>query len=132
MSDQDFFFDEEEAAPAPKPRQSRSASRAESAPAAAERESSGGGSFFAQDVSMSIAALMSVIALLVGVIVGIVMPDQGQSSTVGTTQTSAEQGAAAPQLTEEQLNSGLPEGHPDISGMSGGEATSSADATATE
>ncbi len=132
MSDQDFFFDEEEAAPAPKPRQSRSASRAKSAPAAPERESSGGGSFFAQDVSMSIAALMSVIALLLGVIVGIVIPDQGGSTTTGTTQTSTEQGAPAPELTEEQLNAGLPEGHPDISGMPGGEATSSADATATE
>jgi len=132
VSDQDFFFDEEEAAPTSKPRQSRSASRAKSAPAAPERESSRGGSFFAQDVSMSIAALMSVIGLLLGVIVGIVIPDQGGSATTNATQTLAPQTPVAPQLTEEQLNSGLPEGHPDISGMAGGETTASADATASE
>lgn len=128
MSDQDFFFDEEEETVAPakqsaKPSTKSSATKsssAKSAPAArksapVEAAPAAGAGFFEQSVSMSVAALMTVIGLLVGVIIGfVVAPDGGTSvSTTGT-------GAAAPQLSSDQLQSGdLPAGHPDISGMGG-------------
>lgn len=124
MSDQDFFFDEEDGA---KPAAKTSAK----ATAAAKTQSSNRpatlarASFFEQSVSMSIAALMAVIALLVGVIVGFVIPTGGATPPVTATAPAATE--AAPQLTEDQLSSGdLPAGHPDLSGMT---ASSSAGAT---
>jgi flagellar basal body-associated protein FliL len=117
VSDQDFFFDEEEeAAPAPK-RAERSAKSAKPAPTAQPAASQ---SVFSQDVSMSVAALMAVIALLIGVIIGIVLPVGGSGSATPAA-TSSGAVVPAPQLTEDQLNTGeLPAGHPDISDMSAG------------
>lgn len=112
MSDQDFFFDEEEnetpakaEKKAPTPRQARTPS----APAKQQ--------VFQQSVSVTVASLVAVIALLLGVIIGFLIPRGG------TTSTPADTGVVAPQLTPEQLQSGqLPPGHPDISGMMGGQA----------
>lgn len=131
MSDQDFFFDEEDGAkpekktstPAKSPSANRPAAKRPAAPASA--------SFFEQSVSMSIAALMAVIALLVGVIVGFVIPTGTATPSVTAATSAGETTQAAPQLTEEQLNSPtLPAGHPDLSGMSGG-ATATPSATST-
>lgn len=122
--DQDFFFDEEET-PAEKPERSSKASsapnRAKSgaAPAAAAATE--------RTVSVTITALVGVVALLAGVIIGVLIP-AGGSEVPAPTATNQ----AAPELSEEELQGGLPSGHPDISGMGGsGAATGSATPTAT-
>ncbi|MDI6713065.1 MAG: hypothetical protein QMD96_07495 [Anaerosomatales bacterium] len=113
MSDQDFFFDEEESETAAKAEKKVSSPR-QAKPAAAPAKQQ----VFQQSVSMTVASLVAVIALLLGVIVGYLIP-RGAS-----TSTPTDTGAIAPQLTPEQLQSGqLPPGHPDISGMTGGQAT---------
>ena len=122
MSDQDFFFDEEETAqPAPKTESKSTAKTTGTSPAPRPRQSTAtsasSASFFEQNVSMSVAALMTVIGLLVGVIVGFVIaPDgaaTGTETTLGTGTT-----VPAPALTEDQLNSGeLPAGHPAVTGV---------------
>ncbi len=126
MSDQDFFFDEEDGAKQP----AKATSAAKSKPVAARPAAPTRASFFEQSVSMSIAALMAVIALLVGVIVGFVIPTGGTTPPV-TTTTGAVATETAPQLSEDQLKSGeLPAGHPDLGGMSGnGTTTGSATTT---
>lgn len=131
MSDQDFFFDEDEKptaksqsknAPAKKPASS-SAKAGSTKPAAAAP---------AQSVTYTIAALIGVAALLLGVIVGILLPinvgGAGTTATpnAGLTTTGQSQ---APQLTPEQMQSGqLPPGHPSIGSGSTG-ATGSATTT---
>lgn len=116
MSDQDFFFDEDEqpkkeaAKPAPAAKKGASAPAKTAAPAASG----------VQSVSMTVTALVGVIALLAGVIIGIVLPVGGGSEPVPTSVTAPTTGAggsSAPQLTPEQLQGGeLPAGHPDIGG----------------
>jgi uncharacterized protein YneF (UPF0154 family) len=117
VSDQDFFFDEEEQpakpASAPKGQAKRPSASAAPRPRSGKGASASvGGSFFEQNVSMTVASLMTVVGLLVGVIIGFVLaPDNAQTASPAASQT-------APTLTEEQLQSGqLPPGHPDISGM---------------
>lgn len=118
MSDQDFFFDEED-----RSKPSAKASASAKTPSPNRPVTPARASFFEQSVSMSIAALMAVIALLVGVIVGFVIPTGGATPSV-TTTTTAVTTETAPQLTEDQLNSGsLPAGHPDLSGMTSGTVT---------
>lgn len=128
MSEQDFFFDDDESVPAkaapkpakaaPKPAKAAKAVAASPvAPAAAPEAQD----FFSQSVSMSIAALLAVCALLVGVIVGVMLP-VGGSGVGGVGSTSSLPGGAlqpAPQLSQEQITNGeLPAGHPDIGGGS--------------
>ncbi len=136
MSNQDFFFDEEEAPakPAPessakstKPASKAAAKTAPARPASATAAAPAPAGFLDQSVTLMVAALMSVIALLVGVIIGfVVAPDR-----IATELTGAGVGTgSAPSLTQEQLQSGqMPEGHPDLGGMTGGQGQS---ATATE
>ena len=74
---------------------------------------------------MTVAALIGVVALLLGVIIGIVIPSGGDSTPAPTATTG---GVSAPQLSPEQLESGsLPEGHPDV-----GDAAPEGSAPATE
>lgn len=139
MSDQDFFFDEEETAaepktgkdaetakssanrsakPAPVARRSEPKPTAKAAPRPAA--SAAGPGFLGQSVSMTIAVLMTVIGLLVGVIIGFVAAPDGTTGSTATSATPAttDSGSTAPELSEEELSSGaLPEGHPDISSM---------------
>ncbi len=116
VSDQEFFFDEEEDA---KPKSTKAAaSKRDTVSRAAPVARSGSASFFEQNVSMTVAALMTVIGLLLGVIIGVLIP-AGPSTTPVTSPTGGS--ISAPALTDDQLNSGeLPPGHPDISGMTGG------------
>lgn len=145
MSDQDFFFDEEEeeakpakssTRPAGKPAakgagKPAAAAQAHRAPAAHETAASGG-SFFEQSVTMTIASLMMVIGLLVGVIIGFVAAPKG-TATAGSTTTTGTGAAAAPTLTDEQMSTGvLPEGHPDISSMGGAVPTDTVEATSAQ
>jgi hypothetical protein len=130
LSDQDFFFDDEEAeaaeeTEAKKPAAkrgtaSKTASTSASKPApkaAAKAAPASSGSFFDQQVSVAIASLIGVIALLVGIIGGYMLagPSTPVAPSAGTTQTTP--GAVAPQLSPDQLNSGqLPAGHPAVGG----------------
>jgi len=125
VSDQDFFFDEEDGAKQPAKAPATAKGKPVARPAEPARAS-----FFEQSVSMPIAALMAVIALLVGVIVGFVIPTGGATPPV-TATTTAVATETAPQLSEDQLNSGeLPAGHPDLSSMTGtGTATESVTTT---
>jgi hypothetical protein len=145
VSDQDFFFDEEEeeakpakssTKPAGKPAakaagKPAAAAQARRAPAARETAASGG-SFFEQSVTMTIASLMKVIGLLIRVIIGIVAPPKGATTAGGATATD-NGAAAAPTLTDEQMSLGvLPEGHPDISSMGGVVPTGTVETTSAQ
>jgi len=134
VSDQDFFFDEDEK-PEEKPEPKKSGSSSTKQAPAEARSTVAPAS--ERTVTMTVASLIGVVALLVGVIVGILIPAGGSTSLPAPTQGGT--GVSAPQLSPEELESGsLPEGHPDITGM-GGEAapptdtaTGSAGATGTE
>jgi hypothetical protein len=122
VSDQDFFFDDEEEQPAKDEKSGEEGTSAKPAakkraPNQAKAASPASASFFDQTVTMAVASLMSVIALLAGVIVGIVIP-AGNDSVPPPDGTTI----SAPQLSPEQLESGsLPQGHPDIGSMTGGD-----------
>jgi hypothetical protein len=153
--DQDFFFDQEDEqpaggkvpaktpgktagkAPAKKPAKSAAKAPARStgtvarkAPAAAAPAPAG--SFFEQNVSMAVAALAVMCALLVGVIAGVLIEQSragGLASLPAVTSPTSGTGAA-PQLTPDQLNSGqLPPGHPSVGATSSGTTSPSKTAT---
>jgi hypothetical protein len=113
VSDQDFFFDEDEK-PAKSQSKSAPAKKPASSPAKGGATAPAGSE---QSVSLTIAALIGVAALLLGVIIGVLIPvNVGSSQTAtpdaGLTTTGAVQ---APQLTPEQMQSGqLPPGHPSV------------------
>jgi hypothetical protein len=148
VSDQDFFFDEDEAAAEPAETPSRSDSGkkgvsskpapAKSAPAkpvAATQPAADAGSLLDQDVTLTIALLMSVIALLFGLIGGYLLGMSSASTAVpasvaapadtGAAGAAGEAGGATP-LTPEQVQGGMPAGHPAV-----GSAAGSQTATAT-
>jgi hypothetical protein len=118
VSDQDFFFDDEDEAPA---KQEKAAKKAPAKSAAATKPASGGkapASFWEQTTTMMVTGLVGVIGLLLGVIVGVVLP-VGSDVPAPTVDGSV----SAPALSPEQLETGeLPQGHPDIGDMTGGEA----------
>jgi hypothetical protein len=146
VSDQDFFFDEDEA-PAEKPAKagkaqapvSKAAASPRKRPAAAKTtpkaatpaEDTGTDAvpFAEQTVTVLIAGLLMVISLLVGAIIGFLL---GGTSTVPATTGIPE--AAAPAggtgtepgpLTNEQMQGGMPAGHPAVAqtGTAGATAT---------
>lgn len=123
MSDQDFFFDEEEQTT------EKPVAKATERPARAEDSkpvATGSTTSTVQGVSMTVASLIGVVALLAGVVIGILIP-AGADSTVPEPTTTGT--SAAPQLTPEQLEAGeLPPGHPQV-GATTGEATGSATTT---
>lgn len=154
MSDQDFFFDDDEPKPtkstksakaAPgrtsasgssKPSVSSSKSPAKNAPAKdAVHTPVPSGGFMDQSMSMPIVSLLVVIGLLVGVIVGFLIGGGMQSQTpaitgtgaigAGTTGTGTTGGATTNpgQLTPEQIQKGLPSGHPAVGGATGATGT---------
>jgi hypothetical protein len=133
VSDQDFFFDEDEKpaakapsknAPAKKPASSSSAKGGSSSKAAAAPAPQ-------QSVTYTIAALIGVAALLLGVIVGILLPVNIGGSTTATPEASIPGAQTqAPALTNEQMQSGaLPPGHPNVGGTGSTGATGSATTT---
>ena len=78
----------------------------------------------AQSVTYSIAALIGVAALLLGVIVGILLPINVGGASTATPDATPEQhrraAVQAPQLTPEQMQSGqLPPGHPSVGAARG-------------
>ncbi len=134
MSDQDFFFDEDEK-PADKSAP-KAAAKQGSKPSASSKTTPAKGGKNASapaggvELTWTITALIGVVALLLGVIVGYAIPKS----------TTTDQGAAplvpgqvqAPQLSPEELQSGqLPPNHPNISGATGA-ATGTASGEATQ
>jgi len=121
VSDQDFFFDEDEQ---PK--------TAEKATVPAKKSGSGGTptrppAADGQSVTMTVAVLIGVVTMLLGVIIGLFigrgMATPAVVAPVGGTGTGTTP-QAAPQLSPEQLEGGeLPEGHPDIGGGGTGGST---------
>jgi len=134
VSEQDFFFDDADENPEKPGKQVKSAKKAS---AAKSSSSSSGGSGMPQTVSVTVAGLLAVCTLLVGVIVGIAIPDSGSSDTAAPTATDVFSGSA-PALSPEELSSGqMPEGHPDIGEMmdegdAGTTTTESVETTAAE
>lgn len=129
MSDKDFFFDEDETqdqAPvkgdkteAKTSGRRGSAARTETDPVENYPAPSSSVSFGMQSVSMTVAALIGVVALLTGVIIGMFIPG-GPTAGMGTSgmPVGGAPPVSAPQLTPEQLEGGqLPPGHPPLGGM---------------
>ena len=121
MSDQDFFFDEEdrecrESKPAKKERLGASAKKSAPAKKSTRSSSAADAPFMERTVTMTSWLLMAVVTLLVGVIVGIVIPTD--SGSCRRRRRRGRRQARQPQLSPEQLNTGMPEGHPDIGDMS--------------
>jgi hypothetical protein len=127
VSDQDFFFDEDEA-PAEKPEAKSAAKPAGAkAQASAPRTKTAAVPAGAQSVTMTVAGLIGVVALLIGIIIGILIPTGGtQVASPPTGVPSMGTGTQAPPLSEDALQGGdLPPGHPPIGDM-GEEATGTA------
>ena len=117
MSDQDFFFDDDEAAgdaDAPDKAQSKTPVK-RPRPAAAAAVPAG-----QQSVTITIAGLIGVVALLLGVVIGLLIPTGGNQATSPAPVPPPSGQQAAP-LSPEQLEGGMPPGHPDIGDMNGGE-----------
>lgn len=124
MSDQDFFFDEDEA-PAEEPKKAPS----ETPKPKAQGRASGKHASAVQPaptVTMTVAGLIGVVALLVGVIIGILIPIGASTPTSPASMSppgATDSGEARP-LSPEELESGdMPPGHPDIGEMLGGMET---------
>jgi len=128
--DQDFFFEEEAPAKASQPSKGSKSSGA-ARPSAPQSSAKGAVAAAPVEnmVSYTNAALIAVVTLLVGVIIGVMLPI-GASNTNTNTPAASSTGTA-PSLTPEDLESGeLPPGHPSIGGGSGA-ATGSAPGTTT-
>jgi len=113
VSDQDFFFEEDE-----QPKETVTTGTPGKSGAARPATSAAAPSTV-QTVTMSVAALIGVIALLAGVIIGLVIPTGPGATAPGTVTTpGATQGSGtAPQLSPEQLEGGeLPPNHPPVGG----------------
>lgn len=128
MSDQDFFFDEEPEPKKPAGKESKPASKPAapaSAPAAPAPSSSGSD----QSTTWAIASLLAVVGLLLGAILGFLLGNTlaknattaPVANTPAATAPSASSGGASA-LTSEQVQSGLPAGHPAISTPTTGSA----------
>ncbi len=124
MSDQDFFFDEDET-PAEKPAAKSASGRKDSTPAPAVRQKAMTtvSASRTQTVTMTVAALIAVVALLVGVIIGILIPTGGAQPVPSPVTAPAPGTGVARPLAPEELEGDLPAGHPDIGGMTGGAVT---------
>jgi len=129
VSDQDFFFDEDEA-PAEKPAAKSAAKPAGAkAQASAPRTTTAAVPAGAQSVTMAVAGLIGVVALLVGIIVGILIPTGGSTAVTPPTTgvpSMGTGGTQAPPLSEDALQGEMPPGHPPIGDTGGGEATDTA------
>jgi hypothetical protein len=124
VSDQDFFFDEDETSaekPAAKP---ATKSAAGSKPASsAPRPKPAAAPFGAQTVTMTVAGLIGVVALLVGIIIGILIPTGATQVTSPSAPVPGMGSTPAPPLSEDALQGDLPPGHPPLGDMGGETAT---------
>jgi hypothetical protein len=131
VSDQDFFFDEDEKPAKGTPAKgapAKSSSKSSSAKPAAASSKSAPQATGGLELTWTITALIGVVALLLGVIVGYAIP---KGADIAEPVAPAQSQTNAPQLTPEQLSTGeLPAGHPAIGGASGA-ATGSAASSGT-
>jgi len=125
--DQDFFFDDDEVSE----EQSSAASKKRRASHVAENPSHAGETTASRMVAASTAVAIGVAGLALGFAIGVIVPfgtsasapppaATGQPASAGTGEAPQAPmgGQMAPELTDEQLESGrMPEGHPDISEM---------------
>ncbi len=118
MSDQDFFFDDDETAGDPKAPASAQSKTPVKRPRPAAAAAAPVGQ---QSVTMTVAGLIGVVALLLGVVIGLLIPTGGTQTTSPATVPAPPPGQSAAPLSPEQLEGGMPPGHPDIGGMDGGE-----------
>jgi len=124
VSDQDFFFDDEQPAEKPAEKPAAKQSGGSKAPASAPRPKASSAPTAVQTVTMTVAGLIAVVALLVGIIIGILIPTGGtQVTSPTTTVPGMGTGTQAPPLSEDAMGGDLPEGHPPIGETDGGEAT---------
>lgn len=128
MSEQDFFFDEEqESAPdQPKAKASRAASDDVPAkrPATAKAKQPAAepvvSSYEPQVTTWTIAILLALVGLLLGAILGFFLgsalgkPAPAVSGTPTTPVTQTPSSGTPSTLTSDQINAGLPAGHPAI------------------
>ena len=113
MSDQDFFFDEDESPVEETKETKKTAKTSGTASKKAAQKSAAPAPSDEKSVTMTIASLIGVVALLVGIIIGIIIPAGGTGSLPAPSAGGT--GVSAPQLSPEQLETGdLPEGHPDL------------------
>jgi len=118
VSDQDNFFDEEPVAKQPEPKASKSVAVNEPAAPAASVTSSTDD----QSTTWAVAMLIGVIGLLLGAILGFLLGTSlAKSATVpAATPTTTSPAGTVPsadpgELTTDQVESGLPAGHPPVS-----------------
>ncbi|HEX9093222.1 MAG TPA: hypothetical protein VF902_04490 [Coriobacteriia bacterium] len=147
MSDQDFFFDEEDearptesSAPAGKAKTGSGAKPqgAASAPAkrggaapAASSDTSAQTPLLEQNVTVMVAGMLMVVGILVGFIIGFLIGGGTSAPAAVPSTTSAPVGAVTPgTLTDQQVQQGLPAGHPSI-GATGTGATGAPSAATT-
>jgi hypothetical protein len=136
MSDQDFFFEDEQEV-IEKPKKTKGGAAAKKAPAKTAPKKSAKASpvdSAAFTFSSIVVVLIAIIALLIGFLVGILL---GKSLTppvqiAPTTSTGAspmggvgtDEGTIAPELDDSQMEEGtLPAGHPDINGTGSDETS---------
>jgi hypothetical protein len=124
VSDQDFFFDEDE-----KPAAKSGAKKGSTAGKAAAPAAQTAAPVDAQSVTLMVAVLMGVIGVLLGVVIGLFI-GKGMATpavvvdTAATTVETSSAAGTAPQLTQEQLDANkLPQGHPQIPGAGSTTAT---------
>ena len=120
MSDQDFFFDEDEKPAAKAPVKRAGGATGAAKPAGKTAVPAAGPASTVATVTMTVAILIGVIGILIGAIGGIFIGRGLASTTVaspGLTAPAASgtgTGSGAPQLSPEQLQGDLPSGHPAI------------------
>ncbi len=126
MSDQDFFFDEEDAKTAAKP--GKGAAKTDKAPstkstAGAARSASvattASTPVFERSVTMTVTALLMAIALLIGVILGFLLGGSTTPTPVTDSNQILAPTGAPGALSEDQLSQPLPSGHPAVGATSG-------------
>lgn len=122
MSDQDFFFDEDERPAAKTGGKKASTSGKASSPAPRDEAL-----VTAQGVAPIVVVLIGVIGLLLGAVIGLFI-GKGMATPAGTASNIGVPAASvipAPQLTEEQLSTGeLPSGHPQVGAPTSTDSTS--------
>jgi hypothetical protein len=143
VSDQDFFFDEEPEAPKPAgkgtkpasppaapPAKATASKAAPAKPAApvAEVDTEPSASFIEQPTTWAIASLLAVAGLLLGAILGYLL-GIGMAKPAAVVPAATSPAATVPAasgtpavLTTEQIQAGMPAGHPAVSVPSSGSA----------
>ena len=142
MSDQDFFFDDETEFDAVDEKPAKDAKSKKSDKPAVKKAapvkkstksaSAADGGF---EFTTVVVVLIAVIALLVGFLAGILVGNSMSTPSLGTTNPNNQGtipmggGGNAPTLSDEQMQQGMPEGHPNVDSGEDQEAPADGGAT---